>query len=191
MLSGNHRLLAVKELLSEGWEFIGPDGAKDVLPVVVENVSEEIATAMLFETNNSYADWIDEKLKTALQEAEEGGHNILDYGFTQDWVDNLLKDAMKDAGDILGDANGAEIDKEMSDAELAPVDRSGEPETAKHKELMLSGAAYNRLAVIITEISVIISSSWKDGDSHDAAVDVLCDAIADKKLIKHIQKSVH
>jgi DNA modification methylase/ParB-like chromosome segregation protein Spo0J len=94
VLSGNHRLIAVKELLEEGYDFLSPEGKKSVLPVVVEDCSPEVAEAILFEANNSYASWIEDKLMSALEKVDEVA--LEDYGFSPEQLDAMIKKASAD-----------------------------------------------------------------------------------------------
>lgn len=94
VLSGNHRLIAVKELQEEGYTFHLPSGEKNVLPVVIEECSQEIAEAILFETNNSYASWIEEKLMSALDKVDEIA--LEDYGFSPEQLDSMIRKASLD-----------------------------------------------------------------------------------------------
>lgn len=98
ILAGNHRTKAVLELIAEGYEFDSPDGKKKgVLPVVIEDVSDEVAEEILFETNNHYAEWVEDKLQAALTEAQQAGRNIEGFGFTAEEVDLLVIKAIEEA----------------------------------------------------------------------------------------------
>lgn len=102
VLAGNHRLLAVQELIKDGYEFVTSDGKhKDHLPVVVEDVSDEVAEAILYETNNLYAEWVEDKLREAIIAIESAGRSPIKYGFEQSEVDRLLASAIKDADDAI------------------------------------------------------------------------------------------
>lgn len=134
VLAGNHRLLAAQELISEGWSFMAPNGATDSLPVVIEDVSEEVAQAILFETNNTYAEWVDERLRVAIEEAEELGRDVKSFGFTQDEIDVLLKDALKDAEDILGNKDDPEeLEDDLLDPVFEPNIKDGDKEDSELK----------------------------------------------------------
>lgn len=93
VLSGNHRLIAVKELIDEGYSFNTQD-KKEVLPVVIEDCSQDIAEAILFEANNSYASWIEDKLMSALEKVDEVA--LEDYGFSPEQLDSMIKKASAD-----------------------------------------------------------------------------------------------
>ena len=103
VLSGNHRLIAVQELVKEGYLFVSPEGKKNVLPVVIEDCSQDVANAILFETNNSYASWIEEKLMSALDKIDEVA--LEDYGFSPDQLDTMIKKASLDVDDAIKKAS--------------------------------------------------------------------------------------
>jgi len=93
VLSGNHRLQAVKELIQEGYTF-NFNNKKNVLPVVIEDVDEEQAMAILLETNNHYAEWVDDLLQKAITEA---GKAPLSIGFSQVEIDRFIFKTTQDA----------------------------------------------------------------------------------------------
>jgi ParB-like chromosome segregation protein Spo0J len=101
VLSGNHRLQAVRELVAEGYEFNSHDGMQGVLPVIIEDVDYKTAEAILFEANNHYAEWIENKLKEAIQEAVEHGSDATDFGFTDAELKKFLRDVEKEAEEVL------------------------------------------------------------------------------------------
>lgn len=115
VLAGNHRLKASLELLDEGYTFKGPGKLKNVLPVVIEDVSEEMANALLFDTNNSYADWVQDQLKSALADAQGAGRDLKQYGFSDNQISDLLNKALKDAEGIKTPEPEAEWDKTKED----------------------------------------------------------------------------
>ncbi len=97
ILSGNHRTRAVLELQDEGLQFRSPDGKLGVLPVVIVDVDDATAEAILFETNNHYAEWIEEQVQAVLTAATEAGRNIQSYGFNQDDIDRFVVKATEEA----------------------------------------------------------------------------------------------
>lgn len=101
ILSGNHRTKAVRELWDEGYEFVAPDGRTDVLPVVMVDVSDETAEAILFETNNHYAEWVEEQLQQALTAAAQAGRDVQEFGFTQVDIDRLVHEATEEAKTVV------------------------------------------------------------------------------------------
>jgi hypothetical protein len=137
VLSGNHRTRAALELIDEGFTFVNPNGDKNSLPVVIEDVTEELAEAILYESNNHYAEWVEQKLAEALAEAKTEGKNLMDFGFTTKQVDDLLAEALKGA------------DKETT-------------EVAGHTRT-LGGATDNEIPEV-TRIRVKTGSTWKLGD---------------------------
>lgn len=105
VLSGNHRLKAVRELMREGWEF-GSGTTSGKLPVVMIDESDDIAKQILFETNNRYAEWIDEKVREALNDVEG---SLKGYGFTEQEIDRYLNDVSREAQESI---DAADIYKE-------------------------------------------------------------------------------
>lgn len=97
VLAGNHRLQAVKELMAEGYAFTNHLGETDVLPVVEEDVSDEVALGILLETNNHYAEWVDELLQRTLAEAKEAGLSMDAFGFTQAQLDGFIFKAIEES----------------------------------------------------------------------------------------------
>jgi len=90
ILAGNHRVRAIKQLIKEGHTVDSPDG-ENRLPVVYEDCSEETALAILFESNNHYAEWIDDKLKEALKESDR--LDLKSYGFANHEIDSMVREA--------------------------------------------------------------------------------------------------
>lgn len=101
VLSGNHRLMAVRELIADGFEFNSPNGEANVLPVIIEDVPYKVAESILFEANNHYSEWIESKLKEAVQEAQKHGSNVKEFGFNEAELKRLLRDAEKEAEDFV------------------------------------------------------------------------------------------
>jgi len=115
VLSGNHRLQAVKRLLKDGYKF-GNGNTSGKLPVVYVDENDDRAIQILFETNNHYAEWIDDKVKEALSQIED----IHATGFSDDDLKRLLDIAVNDANDILNsveDDDREEDDREEEDRE--------------------------------------------------------------------------
>lgn len=185
VLAGNHRLMAAKQLVKEGWEFVSPDGKKNVLPVVIEDVDAEVAEAILFETNNTYAHWIEEKLAMAIQEAEAAGRPLKGYGFEDNEVDRLLKAALEDAERTTEVAaherKASEKEVELPD-ELADV--------VEFESLILPKPQYKRLKALLVTISKIMVPEWHDGDSLAESVDALVEAAEDVKITEHIEEQL-
>lgn len=185
VLAGNHRLMAAKQLEQEGWEFVSPDGKTGVLPVVVEDVDAEIAEAILFETNNTYAHWIEEKLAQAIQEAEAAGRPIKGYGFDDAEVDRLLKAAIEEAEETI---EVMAHDRKKGDGlpdvpeELAEVE--------EFESLILPKKQYRQLRELLAEISKTLAPEWHDGDSLAEAVVALVQAADEVKIIEHIQEQL-
>jgi ParB-like chromosome segregation protein Spo0J len=181
VLAGNHRLMAVRELIAEGYEFKSPDGKGPVLPVVIEDVEDDVAEAILFETNNSYADWVEDKLRSALEKAEADGHSVIDFGFTQDFVDNLLNSALKDADDI---AKESERDIEPVDADKLASALAEE----EFESLILPKASYERLMALLGEVAKTLDKEWIEGDPLAPAVDALCQAAFEADLMSDVMR---
>lgn len=129
ILSGNHRYMAAQELLKEGWEFTGPMGETEVLPVVIEDMPYSKAEAILFEANNHYSTWIEDKLKKAVNEAVAFGSDAKDFGFDSNELKRMLDSAVKDVEilDIERDKRklkqfDVELKKEIAVIEMAHED---------------------------------------------------------------------
>lgn len=118
ILSGNHRTRAVLEMIDDGYEFTAPDGTKGVLPVVIADVDDETAEAILFETNNHYAEWVEDQLQKALTEANEAGKNISAFGFTQDDIDKYVMKATEEAKTTVAEHERSLHGDEDNDDEL-------------------------------------------------------------------------
>jgi len=174
ILSGNHRFMAVKDLVAEGYKFNSPDGEGHVLPVVIVNVSDEKARAILFETNNHYADWVEEKLSQALKQARDSGQDTTAYGFTTEYVDVLLKSALTDAENL---AYTPPIDGEEYDGD---ADDIGDRE--EFDSLILSKPVYEMTTALLTEIAQGMNKRWKPGDSYSEAAQILCQFAREKGI---------
>jgi ParB-like chromosome segregation protein Spo0J len=108
VLAGNQRLKAARELVEEGYEFITPDGKKNELPVVIEDVDEKMATQILHQANNHHGDWVQEKLAQAIKDAESIGIDVTALGYTDEQYKKILKDVermTKEADEDLSDKN--------------------------------------------------------------------------------------
>lgn len=114
VLAGNQRLKAVRELIEEGYELITPDGKKNELPVVIEDVDEKMALQILHQANNHHGDWVQQKLLEAIKEAEDMGISVQDLGYTEDYYKQIVKDASASAERALAETSEGE-DKEIGD----------------------------------------------------------------------------
>jgi len=175
ILSGNHRYLAVKELISEGYSFNSPEGEGHVLPVVLVNVNEAKARAILFETNNHYAEWVDEKLAEALKEARENGEDTTGYGFTTEYVDVMLKSALTDAEAVVDKTPPTD---ELVDAEDAIGDSD------EFDSVILKKPVYEQVTELLSQIAKGINPEWEHGDSLDEAAQALCQFAREKGVEK-------
>ncbi len=188
VLAGNHRLMAALQLVNEGWEFINAKGKLDVLPVVIEDVSKEDAMAILLETNNTYAEWVEDKLALALRSMEEQGHSILSVGFTQEAVDRLLKDALKDAEDIVGTdpGKGPGLPPEPKSK---PADQDAvkkEEEQVGFDALMLPTPAYKELKALLETIVDRIAPKSSDPKVLGVAAQALTRACGENDIVDYI-----
>jgi ParB-like chromosome segregation protein Spo0J len=187
VLAGNHRLLAAQELVNEGWEFEAPNGKKNVLPVVIENVSEKVARQILFETNNTYAEWVEDKLKDALAKAEEAGEKLNAFGFTDEQIDEFMVSAVADAEKatkkIRDDMDeDSELD-EFLDKKLAESEEEFE-------SLVLPKSVYKPLKALLGDISSALAPEWEEQHGYKEAVLALVLAADQNNLIKYIQDSL-
>lgn len=185
VLAGNHRLMAVQELIKEGWEFITPDGKLNHLPVVIEDVSKDEAMAILLETNNTYAEWVEDKLSAALKDMEERGHSILSVGFTQAEVDGLLTKAIKEADDILGKHGSLPAGEPPAPPKLS--DEQKAEENMGFEALMLPTDSYKALKHLLETISLEISPAARPSPGLlGIAAQALVRAAEDLELVEHI-----
>jgi len=180
VLAGNHRLLAVRELIEEGFEF-NHGKEKSVLPVVYESVSEAEARAILYDSNNTYASWVEEKLRTALKDCTT--KQIADYGFTPQYVDTLLKNAIIEAERVTEDL----------ELETAPVDLErlktalGEESTAV---IVLNRDVFDSFNSMIAPLAKRLNKSWRVGDNLSEAVFVLMEKVEEQGLIQKLLAQV-
>jgi ParB-like chromosome segregation protein Spo0J len=179
ILSGNHRYRAVKELIDDGYTFLSPDGHENVLPVVIEDVSEDQATEILFESNNTYAEWIEDKLREAIEEAQEAGKKIEAFGFTQDQIDSMMATAIKDAEEAMGEDH----------PDYDPTKKSSKPKDEEEYEaLILPKPIHEQLISILEEIAIIMNPHWKIGDSYALATQTLSQAIRESGFIEKVEE---
>ena len=166
ILAGNHRYLAVMELRREGYVFNSPDGQEDVLPVVVEDVGEEMAQAILFESNNHYAEWVEDRLSKAIFDAKTAGAKIEEFGFDKEYIDILLKAALVEAEGIV----------EATKSDLPSVDDlsaiAGERD--EFESLILPKPVYDMAAELLAQIAKGINPAWEHGNSYTEAFQALC-----------------
>ena len=164
-LSGNHRVKAVRELIDEGWEFTtgGARPKKNMLPVVFEDCEEDVAIQILFETNNQYAEWIDEKVREALSEADAVGSELRDFGFTPDELNKYLVRVNKEAEDVLDN---------LKDEKKETIPES---DSEEQKVLVLPESIYTKLMSIFKNLAWQVDEGWKDGDSLNPAISAFCD----------------
>ena len=191
VLSGNHRLQAARELVADGYEFVTHDGQKDVLPVVIEDVDYKTAEAILFEANNHYAEWVEDKLKQAIHDAQEHGSDVRDFGFSQKELDKMLKVVSKDVDEVLR-RTSKDIDEELGPKYttpeiVSPLDYSDFKDVEEEFDyLTLPKKSIVKLKTYLTVIAKSLDPSWKNGSLSDAA-DVLINAIEQSGLIEDIK----
>ena len=169
ILAGNHRFLAVQELIREGYAF-NSGKSKHVLPVVIEDMSDEMAEAILYETNNHYADWVEDKLADALKIAKEAGRDIGKFGFDSEYVDILLSSALADAAPIT--------DRKLE----TEFDPSGDVigERDEFESIVLSKPIYEQAVELLSQIAVGLNPEWTERDSLGQAVQALCQFAREK-----------
>lgn len=179
VLAGNHRLLAVRELLEEGYEFTHGDSDK-VLPVVYESVTEEEARAILFDSNNTYAGWVEDKLRTALKDCSS--KQISNYGFTPEYVDGLLKDAIKEADKVTEDLN-----EEVGTVELDKLGSLADDPTGI---VVLNRDVFDSFNQMIAPLAKRLNKNWRVGDNLSEAVFVLVEKIEAIGLVRKLLSEV-
>lgn len=158
ILAGNHRYMAVKELIREGYEFNSKTD-KHVLPVVIEDVDDVTAEAILFETNNHYAEWIDEKLAEALVTARDAGRDIGAFGFDPEHVDVLLKTALSDAESITGG------ERKIDPVDYSEISGAVIGESDEFESIVLPKPVYEQVVELLGQIAKGLNAEWKEGDS--------------------------
>jgi hypothetical protein len=182
VLAGNHRLLAVRELLEEGFEF-NHGKEKNVLPVVYETVSEEQARAILYDSNNTYASWVEDKLRTALKDCTT--KQIADYGFTPQYVDTILKNAINEADKVAESLND---ELETSPMGLDKLNLAlGEDTTAV---IVLNRDVFDSFNNMIAPLARRLNKSWRVGDNLSEAVFVLMEKVEEIGLIQKLLAQV-
>jgi len=200
VLSGNHRLQAVRELVAEGYEFNSHDGMVGVLPVIIEDVDYKTAEAILFEANNHYAEWIEDKLKEAIQEAVDHGSNANDFGFTDKELQKMLKDVEKDADEVLRRTDVDSVNRITNDQiekELGPSFTQPEivnPVNSTDFEVIEEEFAYITLPKRSIEkfrkqleiVAKAIDPRW-DGASLSDAADVYLEVIEKSGVLEEIK----
>jgi len=165
VLSGNHRLRAALELIDEGYKF--KSGKKvNQLPVVYEDCDEETAEAILYESNNHYAEWIEDRLKEALVEADAAGQDLKAFGYSADEIDGYLANAQKEAEIIVAE-HTRKVSEDDEKKEKPKIDE-------KYTALTLPVSLSNRFTSILKDISVQLDPEFQDDDSLDPALDALC-----------------
>lgn len=180
VLAGNHRLRAAQELIDEGYEFHTPKGEINALPAVIEDVDAATAEAILYETNNTYAEWVEDSLRKAIQDAEEAGRSIAPFGFDQSYIDTLLATSLKDA---LPHTDTSKFSEPSLDS--APA----KSESIKEEmcNLILSRPIYDQLADILSAISKKLNKDWEMGDSFDTSAQVLCQLVHESGVLDELK----
>lgn len=184
VLAGNHRLKAAQELVEEGFIFKSPkDGEEQVLPVVIEDVDARTAETILFESNNHYAEWVEDELRKALKEAEDVGRNISSFGFDQSYIDNLLATSLKDAEEAV----------KASERSIEPVDGAKLRDAVGEKDelcnLVLGKDVYEQVTELLGTVAKAINKDWKPGDSYDEAAQAMCQLMRESGALEDFVKA--
>ena len=179
ILAGNHRVKAVNELVDEGYEFETPGGKINHLPVVVEDCDGAMAYKILHESNNQYASWIEDRLSSALKEAEEAGENLRDYGYTTEEVDRLLQTALEEVEEDLTSEDDGEPNPHITP-----------PREDRFEHLILPQEIYLELVDILKPIAKSLNDSWREGDSLTEAVQAMCQRIREKGIFDEKGKKI-
>lgn len=175
VLAGNQRTRAALELLDDGYVFKNAAGDENVMPVVIEDVADDIAEAILFDANNSYGNWVEEKLHVALAQAKEAGKSLGQWGFTTKQVDDLLADALKGASDVTSKTTTVPEHERTTGGKPEKDDDEGSEPTEKQEALILPRTVYLKLVDIFQDIAHQINPEWRDGDSLYQAVEAFVD----------------
>ena len=171
ILAGNHLHLACQELISEGHTIVSPTGEENVLPVVLEEVDAAVAKAILFGDNNNYAEWVEDKLRDALQAAEQNGEDLKAFGFTQDFIDAMLTSAIKDAEDIVDDTK--EELNDLIDSQSGSKNDEDDIDDDEYETLVLPKPAYEKLVKLLSRICKAKATTRQDGDSLEKGLTIL------------------
>ena len=174
VLSGNHRLKAVRELIREGWKF-GSGSTLGKLPVVLVDENNEVARQILFETNNRYAEWIDEKVREALTEANS--ESIKGFGFTDSEVDLYLSRAIKSANDALEQSRDDLKFDEDEDEEIKPVSDDDLKLMVKNANV---GVVFNKSMIKQIERRVDLLRQFDIEDVEDVARGLVVESLEDE-----------
>lgn len=169
VLSGNQRKRAVEELIDDGYVFRTASGLANTFPCVIEDVEDEVAESILFDDNNHYGNWVEEKLQVAVAQAQEAGKDLGKWGFTKQAVDDLLKDALKGAADATSKTSTVG-EHERTTGDGKPKDEDGES-TEKQEALILPKSLYLKLADIFQDMAYQLNPEWRDGDSLVPAIE--------------------
>ena len=181
VLSGNHRLLAARELVKEGYDFVTPGGKKNLLPVVLETVDRNNEMAILIGSNTVYADWIDSKLEEAIKELKDPSI----VGFTQDEIDRLLIDATEDVekelkkrkeekpisnddDDLFDDVPSDDFDDDVPAPKVRVQDKQRFDSISARHDVIADFKA------ILARLSKDIDPEWQSGDDISEALEGLC-----------------
>lgn len=162
-------------MVDDGYTFETPDGHPNMLPVVIEDVSDEIAEAILYDTNNSYADWVEEKLQAALLEAQAAGKNLRDFGFTDTAINDLLKTALKDCESL---AEKEPAGYEPKEEEAGESDsREDKADVPMMEAWLLPQDLHDRLLSAFEKIANHLSPHRGSNDSLYPAVEAFCQSV--------------
>ena len=180
VLSGNHRLVAIRELIAEGWKINGGSlSPVNQLPVVECDCDEATAIAILFETNNRYANWIEEKVREALNAADSS--ELKGYGFSSAELDIWIAKAEDEARDTMSaiyddDSSEYDLPDERPAPDAKPREKLSSSEYAEQKALVLPQLIYNKLLRLLTLFAAQNDLKIKEGDVI-AMLDAFCDSM--------------
>ena len=175
VLSGNHRLKAILELLDEGYELEG-----EGLPVVYFSGSEAVARQILHESNLQYADWIETRVIEAMREAEKAGEDLKRFGYSEGEVEAFVH-VMQEK--VEGELKRLERKERAKELEAQDVEQqfAGTDDVVFYDSLTLPRKVYERLTSILSKISRQGNAQWREGDSIIPAIEFLCDLFEERE----------
>jgi ParB-like chromosome segregation protein Spo0J len=115
ILSGNHRIKALRELTREGHKLDA-----NLVPVVVVDCDDDTARQILFESNNSYAHWIDDQVKSALKSIDSD--LLAGYGFTESELQRYIGKVTAEVDAFISDVGVDVAPTLVSDAPIVVED---------------------------------------------------------------------
>ena len=179
-LSGNHLLKAIRELVQEGHTLESPSG-RGFVPVIFHDVGEKEAKAIFFQTNNTFADWVEDNLSNAIKRYSEIGGDVYGLGFPQGEIEAIMgvvDQAIKETAPIM------EKVEELNEQVIQ--DAVNDPPVEAQRTLTLSEGVYDQLEGVLIDIAKRLNPDWKKGDSFNEAVAALVQIWRERQLSSQV-----